>query len=77
MFFKRLSPPLTKLLFPIQRWIWAYCLDRILVNINTNSGTERQNESIKYSHLQRKLWLSLTGMLTTLIDEFLLDKFEI
>ena len=58
---------------PIQRWIWVYRVDRLLVNINTNNGTERQNESFKYSYLQRK---SLTGMLSMFIDEFLINKFS-
>nr|XP_047133456.1 uncharacterized protein LOC124811602 isoform X2 [Hydra vulgaris] len=59
-----------------EKWIWAYRQDRLLVNLNTNNGLERQNESFKYSYLQRHKNSSLTGMLTLLIEEFFADKFE-
>ena len=58
------------------RWCWAYRNDRLLVNCNTNNGVERQNESFKYSYLQRHKNSSVTGMLSILIEEFLLDKYE-
>uniref|UniRef100_A0A7M5VBX8 Uncharacterized protein n=1 Tax=Clytia hemisphaerica TaxID=252671 RepID=A0A7M5VBX8_9CNID len=58
-----------------ERWVWAYRKDRFMVNINTNNGVERQNESFKYSYLQRFKNSSLTGMLTKLIENFLPDKY--
>ena len=42
-----------------------------------NNGVERQNESFKYSYLQRHKNASITGTLMILIEEFLLDKYEI
>ncbi|XP_065643781.1 autophagy-related protein 16-like isoform X2 [Hydra vulgaris] len=59
-----------------ERWIWAYRQDRLLVNLNTNNGLERQNETFKYTYLQRHKNSSITGMLTLLIEEFFADKFE-
>ena len=37
---------------------------------------EKQNESFKYSYLQRHKNSLITGMLLILIEEFLLDKYE-
>ena len=59
-----------------QRWVWACRKERFLVNVNTNNGVERQNESFKYSYLQQFKNSSTTGMLTILVEEFLADKFE-
>ncbi|XP_065664303.1 uncharacterized protein LOC136086019 isoform X3 [Hydra vulgaris] len=59
-----------------EKWIWAYRRDRLLVNLNTNNGVERQNESFKYSFLQRHKNSSITGMLTVLIEEFFPDKLD-
>ena len=54
--------------------VWAYRKERLLVNLNTNNGVERQNESFKYSYLQRYKNSSLTGMITILIEDFFGDK---
>eukprot|EP00795_Rhopilema_esculentum_P005645 gene5645-10873_t len=35
----------------VKRWIQAYGQNRLLVNFNTNNGTERQNESLKYQEI--------------------------
>ncbi|XP_065664695.1 uncharacterized protein LOC136086329 [Hydra vulgaris] len=59
-----------------ERWIWAYRQDRLLVNLNTNNGLERQNETFEYTYLQRHKNSSITGMLTLLIEEFFVDKYE-
>nr|XP_047137883.1 uncharacterized protein LOC124814333 [Hydra vulgaris] len=59
-----------------ERWVWAYCQNRLLVNLNTNNGVERQNKSFKYFYLQRFKNYSLTGMLTILIEEFFIDKYQ-
>lgn len=53
-----------------------YQTERLLVNCNTNNGTERQNESFKYSYLRRHTGSSLTGMLTVLVEDFLVDKYD-
>ncbi|XP_065682326.1 uncharacterized protein LOC124811828 [Hydra vulgaris] len=60
----------------IERWVWAYRQNRLLVNLNTNNGVERQNKSFKYSYLQQFNSSSLTGMLTILIEEFFPDKYQ-
>eukprot|EP00794_Sanderia_malayensis_P002202 gene2202-2507_t len=59
-----------------KRWVQAYRQDRILVNCNTNNGTERQNEALKYQYLERNTKRSLTRMLMTLIDQFFPDKYD-
>ncbi|KAK2548991.1 hypothetical protein P5673_030612 [Acropora cervicornis] len=35
-----------------KRWVWAFRQERFLVNVNTNNGIERQNESLKYQYLK-------------------------
>ena len=57
-------------------WVWAYRKNRLLVNINTNNGIERQNKTFKYSYLAQRKNTSLSGMLEILIEEFLPAKFE-
>ena len=47
-----------------------------MIHCNTNNGVERQNESFKYTYLQRHKNSSITGMLSILTEEFLLDKYE-
>ncbi|XP_065061283.1 uncharacterized protein LOC135688380 [Rhopilema esculentum] len=59
-----------------KRWIWAYRQERLLLNCNTNNGTERQNESFKYQYLQKHSRTSVTGMLSILVEDFFVDKYE-
>ena len=47
-----------------------------MLSINTNNGIERQNESLKYQYLKDPNNNSLGGMVTTLIVEFLPDKYR-
>ena len=57
-------------------WVWAFRQDPFLVNCNTNNGIERQNESFKYSFLERQKTNSLTTMLTILIEEFFSSNYD-
>ena len=57
-------------------WVWAFHQDRFLVNCNTNNGIERQNESFKYSFLERRKTNSLTTMLTILVEEFFPSNYD-
>ena len=50
--------------------------NRLLINISTNNGVERQNESFKYGFLAQKKNNSLSGMLTVLIEEFFPSNFD-
>ncbi len=43
----------------------------MVINVNTTNGLERQNKSFKYSYLERKKSLSLSGMVTILVTEYL------
>ena len=47
-----------------------------MVSINTNNGTECQNESLKYQYLKDRNNNSLSGMITKLAEEFLPDKYR-
>ena len=46
------------------------------MSVNTNNGTERQNESLKYQYLKDRNNNSLSGLIVTLIEEFLPDKYR-
>lgn len=62
--------------FFLQRWVWAYRKDRLLVTVNTNNGVERQNLSFKYNYLVGRRNSSLSIMLTVLIEEFLPESYN-
>ena len=65
----------TSLVFQVRSSNYPYQQDRSLINCNTNNGVKRQNKSFKYEYLQKHLSSLLTGMLTILIEDFLLaDK---
>ena len=49
---------------------------RFILSINTNNGTERQNESLKYQYLKDRNHISLSGMVTTLSEKFLPGKYR-
>nr|XP_047145432.1 uncharacterized protein LOC124818498 [Hydra vulgaris] len=59
-----------------KRWVSAYRQDRLLLNVNTNNGIERQNQSFKYSFLEKRKNSSLTAMLSICIEEFLPHKYD-
>lgn len=62
--------------YVIQRWVWAYRKDRLLVNVNTNNGTERQNLGFKSEYLVGRRNSSLSTMLSILIGEFLPERYD-
>ena len=47
-----------------------------MVNINTNNGVERQNETFKHTYLNKHYSSSLTGMLSILIEEYFPAQYE-
>ncbi|XP_047124446.1 uncharacterized protein LOC105850359 isoform X2 [Hydra vulgaris] len=59
-----------------KRWVFAFRRHRLLQNINTNNGTERLNQSLKYSFLEKRKNSSLTSMLSICIEEFLPYNYE-
>ncbi|XP_065657444.1 uncharacterized protein LOC136082351 [Hydra vulgaris] len=60
----------------IKRWAYFYRKDRLMVSINTNNGVKRQNETFKHSYLKKLQNLSLTSMLTVLIEEHFPDLYN-
>ena len=47
-----------------------------MVNINTNNGAERQNKTFKHTYLKKHHGLSLTEMLSILIEEYFPEQYE-
>nr|XP_047122448.1 uncharacterized protein LOC124805945 [Hydra vulgaris] len=54
----------------IKRWCLAYRPDDIMFN-NTNNGTERLNEDLKYDDLANYKYCSLSEKLTVVIENFI------
>ena len=64
------------LIYVIQRSVGAYRKDRLLVKVNTNNGTERQNLGFKAEYLVARHNSSLSTMLSILIVEFLPESYD-
>ena len=47
-----------------------------MVNINTNNGVDRQDETSKRTYLKKHHGSSLTGMLSILIEEYFPEQYE-
>lgn len=62
--------------YVVQRWVWAYRKDRLLVNVNTNNGPERQNLGFKSEYLVGRCNSSLSTMLSILLEEFLPESYD-
>ncbi|KAJ4931277.1 hypothetical protein JOQ06_025574 [Pogonophryne albipinna] len=54
-----------------KRWVHVFRDEDLKVAIYTNNGVERQNETLKYSHLEGYKNCSLSEMLTVLVTDFL------
>ena len=57
-------------------WAWCYRKERFMVNINTNNGAEKQNETFKHTYLKKHHGSSLTGPLSVLIDDYFLNNMK-
>ncbi|XP_062587621.1 uncharacterized protein LOC134249268 [Saccostrea cucullata] len=53
-----------------KRWVWAYRYGKGLL-VNTNNGLERQNKIFKYKFLEQRKDNHLSGMISSLITEYL------
>jgi hypothetical protein len=56
--------------------VWFYRKSDESVFIHKNNGVERQNKDFKYSFLSTHRDKTLMGMLTSLVEEFLPDKYR-
>ncbi|KAL3060845.1 hypothetical protein OYC64_015230 [Pagothenia borchgrevinki] len=54
-----------------KRWVHVFRDEDLKVAIYTNNGVERQNETLKHSHLEGYKNCSLSEMLTVLVPDFL------
>ena len=59
----------------MKRWVLAYRPDDLIM-CNTNNGTERINEELKYEDLNRCINLPISELLTIIIEEFLPRRYE-
>ncbi|XP_035699646.1 uncharacterized protein LOC118432224 [Branchiostoma floridae] len=53
------------------KWVHAFRSEHMTVAIYTNNGIERQNETLKYKHLDGKKNCNLTEMVTRVVTSFL------
>ncbi|KAI8506623.1 hypothetical protein Bbelb_160500 [Branchiostoma belcheri] len=54
-----------------EKWVQAFRAEHMTVAIYTNNGIERQNETLKYKHLDGYKNCSLTELVTRLVTSFL------
>ena len=59
----------------VKRWVLAY-RPKDLVMCNTNNGTERLNEELKYEDLDRNVHSTLSELLTVIIKDFIPRRYE-
>ena len=57
-------------------WARAYRTGLMEIIVNTNNGVGKQNKDLKHEYLKQYKDNSLSGMITVLIEQFLLDKFR-
>eukprot|EP00058_Branchiostoma_floridae_P026757 XP_002612248.1 hypothetical protein BRAFLDRAFT_100078 [Branchiostoma floridae] len=61
----------TKWLTNAERWVHVFRDENLKISIYTNNGVERQNETLKYSHLEGRTRISLSEMITVVVTDFL------
>ena len=59
----------------VKRWCLAYSLDDLIL-CNTNNGTERLNEDLKYDELKGRKQSSLSEVLIILVNSFILKHYK-
>jgi hypothetical protein len=59
-----------------QRWVWLYRKADVSAFFHTNNGVERQNKDFKSSFLSVHCNKTLSGMVTSLVEEFLPSLIE-
>ena len=55
-------------------WVRVFRKDILWIAVNTNNGTERKNKDFKYQFLCKFTGKSLSGMVTVLVEQFLIKK---
>jgi len=60
----------------VQRWVRAFRLERLNININTNNGLESQNRVFKHSYLFKQRQKSLTATVAVLVKQYLPDSYR-
>ena len=74
--FRLIDDYFTKTWLPeLKRWSHAYRPDD-LFKCNTNNGTERLNETLKYKYLNRFQKHSFSRLITILIEKFIPERYE-
>ncbi|XP_048238820.1 uncharacterized protein LOC125372528 [Haliotis rufescens] len=60
--------------FPsFQKWVWAFRNSLLSFVVNTNNGVEAQNKLFKYEYLAPFRVKALSGLMSTLVDNFFED----
>ena len=57
-----------------QLWVRAFQHGLIEVSVNTNNGVERKNKDFKHEFLKPYKDISLSGIITVLLEQFLSAK---
>ena len=57
-------------------WVRVFRKGTLEIAINTNNGAERKNKDFKYQFPCKLKDKSLSGMVTVLVEQFLMKKYE-
>ena len=64
------------MLIPFQRWARAYRDTTYHVAVDTNNGVEAQNKLLKYNYLPRRKQITLSEVITILVESFLPEMYQ-
>ena len=64
------------MLLHLQKWAHAYRDSRYYGAVDTNNGVEALNKVLKYGYLPKKNSLTLSGIATLLVKNYLLDMYQ-
>jgi hypothetical protein len=60
----------------LQRWARAYRDDSYHAAVDTNNGVEAMNKTLKYNYLPKGKKITLSHLVTILVEEFLPEAFQ-
>ena len=62
--------------YSLQKWVKAFKFGLLEIVVNTNNGVERKNREFKYDFLKQHKAKTLSGMVTVLAEQFILDTYS-
>ena len=64
------------ILSTLQKWAWAFRDNEYHCAVDTNNGVEAQNKLLKYSYLPNRKNITLSSLVSHIIESFLPDRYQ-